>query len=228
MRALLAMVVVSVAGCSDAHAVEAVTTHELTVGDGARITVDSDGGAITFRPGPAGHVHVEAHRKAGTREQALALPVEVVADGGGARITFHKKERGLTHNESVSFVVQAPANAQLALETGGGPVDVSGFHGSVAVRTGGGPIHAQDLDGTLTASTGGGSIDVSGAKLHGANTLESGGGPIRCTVAAGSKLRAEASTGGGPVRNELDSGDGSDGSLRVRTGGGPITLTRAR
>ncbi len=242
------------AGCLDAYArVIETTHHEVAVGAAPQVTVDSRGGGIEIAPGPAGKVTVEARRAAATREQALALDVKVVKDGSGARITFDGDKR---LDASVEFIIRAPADSRLELSTGGGGIQVGAFTAPASARTGGGgirvdglkgdlhrragggAIHVERTEGKLEVETGGGAINVTAARLRGDNRLSTGGGGINCSFGPDTRLSIEATTGGGSIANNLGLksqsrqhltgtiGDGKDGTLRIRTGGGGINLER--
>jgi hypothetical protein len=111
--------------------------------------------------------------------------------------------------------------------------------GTVKARTGGGAIHLAKIDGTIDASSGGGSIGFESGRLKGENRIETGGGSIKCRLDPGNHLKVDAMTAGGRVENEFgwpveaDSGevtgtfgDGKEGTLLIRTGGGRISLRR--
>ena len=134
-------------------------------------------------------------------------------------------------------------NGGVDVRTGGGGVQVSDVHGKIAVQTGGGGIDLDGVGGNIDASTGGGSISVRGA-LKGRNRVQTGGGSIHVAIPADSKLEVDATSGGGGAHNDfglaIDGGhwgpphgfhgkigDGSGGSLEMRTGGGSVTLVRS-
>lgn len=246
------------AGCTGvafADAIE-VTRHEAKVAPGARVTVDSDGGSITVRPGPAGMVKVEAERHAASAEAARALDVQVREVAGGVQVSY---KRTRTRGERVAFTIEAPADAALALATGGGSIDVRGTTAGVDARSGGGSVHVADVrgrvrartgggsisvervDGTVDATSGGGSITVAAARLRGDNAVETGGGSVDVRLPDGARLRVEGATGGGGVHNDFGwpaartggagrfsgvVGDGAEGTLKIRTGGGSISVRR--
>ena len=128
----------------------------------------------------------------------------------------------------------------IKFETGGGGIDVDGATGAMSLRSGGGSIEARHVHGTVDVSTGGGSVRVEGT-LAGKNRVETGGGSIHVAIPASSKLAVDAETGGGSAHNDFglagdgerhsgrfhgNIGDGSGGSLEIRTGGGSISLAR--
>jgi hypothetical protein len=232
---------------------EVVETTAHQVEAAPLLQVESDGGSIELMPGAAGTIKVLAKRRAATKEEALALPVTVEKKGDRVVVAFHKTSH--FGNQSVSFQIQAPPSTRLALKTGGGSIEVSGFAGGGEVRTGGGSVSLTDLkgkldvetgggsirlekiDGTVAAQTGGGSIHVSAARLTGENRLATGGGSIHCAVPADARLQVTGSTGGGRAHNDFglagdarhfqgSIGDGKGGSLDLSTGGGSISLVK--
>ncbi len=233
-----------------------VTAYDFKVGAHAAVVVDSDGGGVILEPGPAGAIHVDATRKAGSDEEAKQLDVDVRLDGNIVRVRFgHTRS---WNNASVDFHIRAPADSRLEVRTGGGGVDAHGFSGGIAVETGGGGVdvgdtrgplklhtggggvHARHVSGTVDIRTGGGGIQVEG-ELSGQNRIETGGGSIHVAIPANSRLEVEASTGAGGAHNDFGLpeeghvsrrfsgriGDGRGGSLQLRTGGGSIALTRS-
>jgi hypothetical protein len=247
------LVTMMAAGCTEAFAdVVETTRHEIKVGAGAKLVVDSDGGGVEVKPGAAGVVKIEARRHAASKEDALGLDVQTASSGGAAKVSYHNKTR---KNQHVDFVIEAPADARLDLNTGGGGISASGFgagvqantggggitltalKGDVRARSGGGGITVKQIDGTLQAETGGGGVNVEATHLRGANKIATGGGGITCAVPANARLTVEGSTGGGGVHNDFGLpaqdgsmrgtlGDGKDGSLELTTGGGGISLKK--
>lgn len=134
-------------------------------------------------------------------------------------------------------------NGGVEVQTGGGSVGVGECKGKIHVRTGGGGIDLAQVSGNVEATTGGGSVMLRGA-LSGHNVVETGGGSIHVAIPADSRLNVDASTGGGSAHNDFGIatdgnkwgpprgfhgkiGDGSAGSLQLRTGGGSISLERS-
>lgn len=129
----------------------------------------------------------------------------------------------------------------IKVETAGGGIDVDGASGALSLRSAGGSIEARHVNGTVDVSTGGGSVRVEGT-LAGKNRVETGGGSIHVSIPASSKLAVDAWTGGGSAHNDFgipsdgghwhsgsfrgNIGDGSGGSLELRTGGGSISLAK--
>ena len=128
----------------------------------------------------------------------------------------------------------------ILVNTGGGGVEISDAAGPLKLRSGGGSIEVRRVSGPVDVETGGGSVRVEGA-LSGKNRVETGGGSIHVAVPESSKLAVDASTGGGSASNDFgipgegerhsgrfhgNIGDGSGGTLELRTGGGSIRLSK--
>jgi hypothetical protein len=238
MRAGLVLALVGCTSSFAAGGVEETTHHRLPVAAGATVIVEDDGGAVEVLPGRDGAIEIDARRRAASREEALALPVtvEVDRDGRSARIRFHEEHHLDGH--SVSFTIRAPGGARLQISTGGGAITTRHMGGQV-LRSGGGAISVREGDGTIEARTGGGSVEVSG-RLRGASRVTTGGGSVHVAIPGDSRLHVDASTGGGSAESEFGLtvdgrgarrmsgtlGDGSEGSLELRTGGGSLQLSR--
>lgn len=99
------------------------------------------------------------------------------------------------------LIIQAPNGATLDLESGNGPIGVSGFSGNIQARNVNGPITFHDVNGQVRADVQNGPITVSGS-----------GGDFR--------LSAQ----NGPLTIELDGSQWSGGELEGSTQNGPLTL----
>lgn len=121
--------------------------------------------------------------------------------------------------------------------TMGGSVHLGGvLTGDVEASTAGGSVHVDGVDrGTVVASTSGGSIHVRG-RLVGHSKIRTAGGSISVSIPSDSQLHvdAKASSCGTDfdglqshrTRLEGTLGDGSDGTIEVRTSGGSINLKK--
>lgn len=188
-------------------------TQEAAIGNGATLSVESEGGSITCIAGPAGVVRVEAVKSAPSQAELdnVKFLVEKTADNG-VRVAFRRPE-GARGNINVDFSITAPADALPRLKTQGGSLSVTGFTRGTQIRTGGGGLLLKNVGGTINAETQGGGIEIEGA--NGSVYARTGGGNIR----AKGKLTGDItlSTGGGGIAVE-----GIEGTLRARTGGGSI------
>jgi len=117
----------------------------------------------------------------------------------------------------VYFIVHAPKDARLDLETRNGPISVAAITGSIQARTSNGPLSLADCGGSIDAHTTNGPISFSGAggDVH----LNTTNGPIALKLPGDiwSGPRLEASTTNGPVSLKLP--ETFQSSLRVETDG---------
>jgi len=126
----------------------------------------------------------------------------------------------------VYFIVHAPKDATLDLETRNGPIAVRDMNGSMKLRAANGPIGIQDCGGNIEAHTTNGPIAFSGSggDVH----LTAQNGPIALKLSAdtwnGPQL--EARTINGPLA--LSVPDTFLSGLRVETSGhSPLSCTAA-
>jgi DUF4097 and DUF4098 domain-containing protein YvlB len=127
-------------------------------------------------------------------------------------------------NWQLYFIVHAPRDGRIDLETKNGPIDVAGINGSVKVRASNGPISVRDCGGQVEAHTTNGPISYSGGggEVH----LNARNGPISLELAGeiwnGPQL--EARTINGPVSLSLP--DTFRSGIRVETdGGSPLSCS---
>ncbi len=102
----------------------------------------------------------------------------------------------------VAFIVHAPKDASLDLETRNGPIDASAITGTLKTRATNGPISIRDCSGAIEAHTSNGPISWSG-----------GGGDVRLNAA------------NGPISLKLSSENWSGPRLEARTANGPVSAT---
>src|ERR1051326_4594387 len=105
-------------------------------------------------------------------------------------------------NWQLYFIVHAPKDGRLDLETKNGPIDVAGISGSLKLRATNGPVALRDCGGQVEVHTGNGPISFSG-----------GGGEVH--------LNAH----NGPIALELTGEIWNGAQLEARTLNGPVSLT---
>jgi hypothetical protein len=120
-------------------------------------------------------------------------------------------------NWEVYFIVRAPRDANLDLETRNGPISVAGVNGSIKVRATNGPVSLRDCAGMQEVHTQNGPISFRGN--GGEVRLDAHNGPISLDLAGdvwnGSVL--EAKTVNGPVSIAIP--DAFRSGVRVETSG---------
>jgi len=241
--------------CSTAAASSGASkSFDFKVGGQPAVAVQSDAGSVTVEAGGAGAIHVEATARHGDGSALQA--VEVKQEGDTVRVIYksprnHMGDQSVdfritapagakveAHTGGGSMVLRGMAGG-VDVDVGGGSVDAANLRGAMRLHTGGGSIRAERCDGTIDAETGGGSIHIEAA-LHGKNHIETGGGSVHLAIPAASKLAVDGSTGAGSIHNDFGLpvegqvsrrlsgriGDGSGGSLDIRTGAGSIELAR--
>jgi DUF4097 and DUF4098 domain-containing protein YvlB len=120
------------------------------------------------------------------------------------------------------------------VRTKGGSLKLTGaLTGEVDAETMGGSVRIEGVDGTVRAQTMGGSVHVSG-RFSGECSLSTVGGSVSVGLAAGSNVKVDATgsssstdvPGLQATRGRIDGtvGDGSDGSLTLRTSGGSVRV----
>lgn len=242
------------AGAAGANVTE-TTTEEVQVGKAPSLEVHSDGGSVKVSAGTAGVVRVEARRNAATSAEARDLKVTVAKDGDVVRVHWSEPGSHHNRSVSFVIQAPPASRLRIdtgggsvkvegfqqgaEVRTGGGSLALERVQGALKLQTGGGSIHAQTVDGSVEANTGGGSISVSG-RLRGSNRVSTGAGSVHVEVPADDALKVTASTGMGSAHNDFglanegrhsgrfagSIGDGSAGTLELRTGAGSISLSK--
>jgi hypothetical protein len=218
--------------------------------DGAtRVHVSNRAGSINVTSGPTDKVKVRAHARGGVGRHDTA-PVTISRRDDDIYIVGPTRSRWLGLNR---LDIEVPEHSPLELRMGGGSIDVEGVHGPVTAKAGGGSVTITEPVGPVVAASGGGSINIVRAngsvaaragggsvrvsgRLTADSTIAAGGGSITVAVADGTNISVNAR--GFKATSDLPGvdtherglagviGDGSEGSLRVRAGGGPIRITR--
>jgi hypothetical protein len=128
-------------------------------------------------------------------ERALS---SIAVTRSGGRFT----ESGPSDGEwLVYFIVHAPRDASLDLESRNGPISVRDVAGKIRARAGNGPISLEECGGEIQART--------------------GNGPIRFTGSGGNVSLAAQN---GPVSLELSGNEWRGPLLEARTVNGPVSL----
>ena len=187
----------------------------VTVPPGTAVRADTSGGSISV---------------AETRGSAA-----VTTKGGSITISGTSGDaKGRTAGGSVTVRDHV---GPVHVGTSGGSIAIAGhITDAVEATTSGGSISIADVDrATVTATTSGGSISVRG-RLTGDSRVRTAGGSVTVSIPADSQLHvhgkanatssdfAELSAYRGGLEGTL--GDGSDGSLELRTSGGAVALKK--
>jgi hypothetical protein len=185
-----------------AQTVEAVT---LGARDASMLELEDNAGhaVVRVRAWDRPEYAVETCKIAASdsRQSAETLLRGISLSRSAGRITTSGPS-GDTGNWQVYFLVHAPKNGSVDLQTKNGPIDVAGLSGTVKVRAVNGPISLRDCSGQIDAHTTNGPISFRG-----------GSGEVR--------LNAQ----NGPMSLEL-TGDAWNGPmLEARTVNGPLSIS---
>lgn len=231
---------------------------KLEVAAGEKLVVDSDGGSITVLPGDAGVMVLEAEKRASSEATLDKIKIVIDQKDRRVRVSWNSEDGSKSRRYVIFAIkvpkgtpVEALTksgsidvhgnDSGLVAETKGGAIEVEKVAGDLKLITGGGSIDVAGARGQVVASSGGGSIDVAG-EITGKSSIKTGGGSIDVVLPDDARLTVEASTGGGSIRNDFglaakgagsrsltgQIGDGSAGSLTIKTGGGSVEIRKAK
>jgi hypothetical protein len=136
---------------------------------------------------------------AGTRAEAEGMAKGISVTRAAGKLSLSGPPVVETGQWTAVFLIRAPKDANLNLETKNGPIDVRDVNGTVKLRAINGPLGIRDCGGTVEAHTTNGPIAFAGER--GEVHLNARNGPISLKLAAeswnGSQL--EARTINGPL-----------------------------
>jgi len=204
----------------------------LSVNGPVDLTVETNSGGITVRPGDGNTVRIHAVISAndwtdGGDAAQQARDVEsnppIRQSGNSIRIEHLTESRG--RQLSITYEISAPTKTHLSASTGSGGVHVSGLEDAVRARTGSGGVELDSIKGSIDANTGSGSIRAN--NVSGGMTGRTGSGGITIGLLASGGFDVRARTGSGQVhvdppmtvQGNLTSGHEVEGKIR---GGGPL------
>jgi DUF4097 and DUF4098 domain-containing protein YvlB len=199
-----------------------------------QLILESEEGSVTVSGASRSGAHIViTSTKADLNSE---LDFNFSSSAGVAHVTARRMHDSFwSHNLSVHFEIEVPAETRTQIRTGGGsitlsglrsaadvktsggPIEVTGLNGNLEARTSGGPIRLHEVTGDAHVATSGGPIDVDA--LDGSLQAHTSGGPIRIDRVSG---YVEAKTSGGPIRVTYSPGNRHGGVLE--TSGGPIEL----
>lgn len=209
---------------SSGQVAQAAEGFTLQKSEAPTLEVDApEHGIIRARGWDRNEYSVEACKIAVADDQAAAdqllKGVSVTRSAGRFSSSGPASEAG---RWEVYFIVHAPKDASLDLETQNGPIDVGGVSGTLKARATNGPIAIRDSSGAVEARTNNGPISFSGG--GGDVRLNAQNGPISLKLAGEvwNGARLEAATVNGPLSLALPEKFRS--AVRLETSGhGPIS-----
>jgi hypothetical protein len=182
------------------------------VGEGGKLTVESDLGSIEVHAVSGNTVDIEIIRKldAYTQKEAekILQDLSIDFDHTGKDVSIITKyNRGMNrffdwdrNRLRLHYIISVPLKYNVDLSTAGGSISVDDLEGEVISKTSGGSLTFGKIKGPVTGNTSGGSITLQG-----------------CTG------MADLGTSGGSINiGEVD------GKVNAQTSGGSINITRAK
>lgn len=191
------------------------------------LSVGTASGNITFTRGSANQIHIHGVVKANengdpARVQEIAANPPIEQEGNTIRIGAHGEK---LHNISISYEIEAPADATLNAGTASGDITDTGVGEGAKLNTASGNITATGLEGGFKIQTGSGNIAIDNPGQGDANAL-TGSGDIDLKGVNGALL---AQTGSGTIKAagtpsspwKLQAGSGN---IELAPGSAPMDL----
>ncbi len=182
----------------------------FTVGPNANVSVDTQFGAISVKPGSANQVVVTATLKSDKVE------VDKLQNGNRVQIASHLLQGADQQNGQVDYEVQIPADATLNLRSSTGPLSAERLQGDLTLEgtdavvnvrsVNNGHVHVRTMRGPITLTdVRNGHVEI--ASISGAVHLKSVTGPL-----------VQANSGSGKIFYDGDFGSGGDYKFTTHTG----------
>jgi hypothetical protein len=157
----------------------------------------------------------------------VAAGVRIEAVGGRVRSDGPTDLQG--EGWSVSFEIDVPRTAQMALNTRNGSIAIADFGGAVEFHAQNGSIQLRRVDGDIRGTTSNGSVSLTldGNRWNGQGLdVQTRNGSIQINVPDGYAAEIETSTTRGRVQNDFQAGgsNASNGPLTTTVGGGGARL----
>jgi beta-lactamase regulating signal transducer with metallopeptidase domain/DUF4097 and DUF4098 domain-containing protein YvlB len=212
---------------SVADQAETTFDRNLTFNGKLDLSVATGAGSITITRGAGNQIHIHGIVKVNrngdpAQAQQIAANPPIEQEGNTIRIGGHQEN---LHNISISYEIEAPADAALNAATGSGNITDTGVGQDAQLHTGSGDITATGIDGGFKAQTGSGNIAIDGsgqgdAKAQtGSGTIDLKGVHGSLTARTGSGTIKAAGTPSSPWKLETGSG-----SIELATGNAPMNL----
>lgn len=196
--------------CLATAAADTRKEYSFPVGPKANVSVDTEYGSITVKPGNAGQVVVVALLKSDKVE------VDNSQKGNRIEIESHLLPGADQQTGRVDFEVTVPTDAAVNLHSSNGPLSAEGLHGDltfegttapVDVRhVSGGHVHVKTMSGTVTLS------DIHAGHVE----ITSISGEVHLTSVTGPLV--QVNSGSGKIFYDGDFGSGGDYHFTTHTG----------
>jgi hypothetical protein len=155
--------------------------HLFNVSSPARLKLTNVSGSVYIQAGEDGIIHVQAVKQTGSGEAETTLIEVSQSEDGSVSIATRIKDNNWgwvfgSHVCDVDYVVKAPRQCSLNVNSVSDSIQISGFEGEFDLKNVSGDITLQDLTGSLKLDTVSG--DVTGESLCGDARLKSVSGDI--------------------------------------------------
>jgi len=212
MESMLRTVIVGlvVASCLAVAAADTRKEYRFPVGPRANVSVDTEYGSITVKPGNPGQVVVVAVLKSDKAE------VDSSQKGNRIAIESRPLQGADQQTARVDFELTVPPDAAVNLRSSSGPLSAEGLHGDltfegatapVDVRhVSGGHVHVKTMSGTVTLT------DIHGGHIE----ITSISGEVHLTSVTGPLV--QVNSGSGKISYDGDFGSGGDYLFTTHTG----------
>jgi hypothetical protein len=186
---------------NDGQVAKLVDTFTMTRAEASVIELNGDGASIHVRGWDRPNYSVETCKVAvaETSAEADRMAKAISVSHAGGKLSFSGPPASDSGQWTAVFLIHAPKDAGVDLETRNSPIDVREMNGAVKVRASNGPLSIRDCGGTVEAHTTNGPISFAGER--GEVHLNAKNGPISLKLASdswnGSAL--EARTINGPL-----------------------------
>lgn len=219
----VALVVGLVLGASLLKRGTSVSTSDVDLGDSEQIVIDAGSSDLKIVQGAPGSVRITARVTSGLRKTAF----DIGRRGDEIKI-LGSCQTWLNPGCGVQATIAVPEGFPVYVRTTSGDVVVQDVtEGVLNIATGGGSISGSGLAlDEFEGRTVAGDVSVSFAKQPFGVKATSRGGDISVRLAGGKRTYAvSAVSTSGDVSSDVESVDGGEGFVRVRSGTGDVSIT---
>lgn len=196
---------------------------EVDAGGAERVVIDAGAGSLEVR-GVPGVTSVQARGEACASTGSALEDVRLVADRRGDTVRIETRfPRDWNGDARLDLEVEVPADLEVVVDDGSGPVVVQGV-ASLQLDDGSGDVEVSNVAGDLGIDDGSGDLEILG--VGGDVTLEDGSGNVD-VAGVGGEVRLDDGSGNIDVRDcdrdVIVTEDGS-GDIRISGVGGSVIV----
>ena len=217
----------------------------LNVDSPITLRVQDDAGDVTIVGGEGEKIEINivktgyAPTQARANEDLKNIKYQIKQDGDVITVTYDLSRISTKDVDTVDFIITAPSEMAVEVNTGMGEVNVSDTNGKVTIFNDFGDVIVENIEGALNVETKSGRVEASSVNAGSTNIeLFSGFGNVSLEKAYGKDVKLGSSSGGlemndvrasGDIEMFTDFGDtyfnsGSANLLTIETKTGRVTL----